>query len=380
VPKDQRKEESIYTPYLFPTRPYTAAEIAELAPECVGFGKITQTKPQSTWAKYVRAVRGVWVKPALLEDEVLETKKKTGKPQYRKRFRIGTQKKKSVVVAITNLLTEDSSWAATACNKPELTLDRYKRVSDLVNQALQVKPRPDYLLLPELSLPLKWVDSIANRLIRAGISLIAGTEYRHYERNEICSEAFLALTDDRLGFPSSVRIWQPKVEPAVGEDRDLTSKMGKSWRKPSRRRKPVYIHNDVHFGVMVCSEISNSKERVRFQGGVDALMVLAWNQDLDTFASLIESAALDVHAFTILVNNRKYGDSRVRAPAKEQYRRDLARIRGGENDFCVVVKLDIDGLRAFQSRAKRWPDKSDPFKPVPEGFTIRGSRKRLPPK
>ena len=81
MPKDQRKEESIYTPYLFPTRPYTAAEIAELAPECVGFGKITQTKPQSTWAKYVRAVRGVWVKPALLEDEVLETKKKTGKPQ-----------------------------------------------------------------------------------------------------------------------------------------------------------------------------------------------------------------------------------------------------------------------------------------------------------
>ncbi|MBU2966364.1 RNA-directed DNA polymerase [Amphritea sp. 2_MG-2023] len=380
VPKDERKEETIYTPYLFPTRPYSAAEIAELAPECVGFGKISEIKPQSIWAKYVRAMRGVWVKPALLEDEVSEVKLKTGKLQYRKRFRIGTQKKKSVVVAITNLLTEESAWAGSACNKPELTLDRYKRISELVNQALTIKPRPDYLLLPELSLPLQWVDSVSSRLVRAGISLIAGTEYRHYERGEIGSDACLALTDDRLGFPSSVRIWQPKVEPAVGEDRDLTSKMGKTWRKPSRRRKPIYIHNGVYFGVMVCSELSNSKERIRFQGWVDALMILSWNQDLDTFASLIESAALDVHAYTILVNNRKYGDSRVRAPSKESFRKDLARIRGGENDFCVVVKLDVDGLRAFQSRAKRWADKSDPFKPVPEGFEIKGLRRKLPPK
>lgn len=384
IPKGERGEESTYTPYIFPTRPYSAAEVAELAPACVGFGKITPIKPQSTWAKYVRAVRGVWVKPALLEDEIISTeekgKKGDHKPKYRKRFRIGTQKKKTVFVAITNLLTEDSAWAASACNRPELTLDRYKRIADLVNQALRVKPRPDYLLLPEVSLPLKWVDSIANRLIRAGISLVSGTEYRHFEDNQIRSEACLALTDDRLGFPSSVRIWQPKVEPAVGEDRDLTAKFGKVWRKPLRRRKPVYTHNGFSFAVMVCSELQNSKERIRLQGWVDGLMVLSWNQDLDTFSSLIESAALDVHAYTILVNNRKYGDSRVRSPAKQVFRRDLARIRGGENDFCVVVKLDIDSLRAFQSRAKRWPEENDPFKPVPEGFRPRGSRKKLPPK
>ena len=49
-------------------------------------------------------------------------------------------------------------------------------------------------------------------------------------------------------------------------------------------------------------------------------MVLNWNRDMDTFASLIESAALDFHAYTILVNNRKYGDSRVPSPAKVDFR------------------------------------------------------------
>jgi len=131
---------------------------------------------------------------------------------------------------------------------------------------------------------------------------------------------------------------------------------------------------------MICSELQNSKARVRFQGKVDALMVLSWNQDLETFASLVESAALDVHAYTILVNNRRYGDSRVRSPAKESFLRDLARVRGGDNDFVIAATLHIDELRAFQSRAKRWPQDGDKFKPVPEGFKLTKGRKKLPPK
>ena len=130
---------------------------------------------------------------------------------------------------------------------------------------------------------------------------------------------------------------------------------------PEKTPKPIYIHNGVNFGVMVCSEQQNSKARIRFQGAVDTLMVLIWNRDLETFASLIESAELDVHAYTILVNNRKYGDSRVRSPAKESFLRDIARLRGGDNDFIVAATLDIGALRAFQSRVKCWPEEDDKF-------------------
>lgn len=108
------------------------------------------------------------------------------------------------------------------------------------------------------------------------------------------------------------------------------------------------------------------------------MMVLAWNQDLETFSALVESASLDVHAHIALVNNRKYGDSRVRTPAKENHARDLCRIRGGQNEHVVIVDLDIDALRAFQSRATRWPSEGDPFKPVPEGFQIATYRKTTP--
>ena len=379
--KGSRKNDS-YLPYLFPTRPLNPAEISELAPECVGLPS-SSGKPQSfgaavTWAKYTQALRGVWIKPTLLATEQAANEKPSSK--RKKYLRIGTDRKDKVVIALTNIRTEDSDWSATACDKPNLSSKRYQKISDLVNDTLKLKPRPDYVLFPELSIPLQWLNSIAARLSAAGISLIAGTEYRHSDGNKILSEAVLVLADNRLGYPTFVKIWQPKLEPAVGEDKDLTVKFGKEWDKTKNAPKPIYIHNGVNFGVMVCSELLNSKARIRFQGAVDALMVLSWNRDLDTFASLIESAALDVHAYTILVNNRKYGDSRVRSPAKESFLRDIARLRGGDNDFVVAATLDISALRAFQSRAKRWPEEGDKFKPVPEGFKLQGDRRKLPPK
>lgn len=380
-----RKVHDSYLPYLFPTRPLSAAEISELAPECVGLPSASEQiqincPPTAIWAKYTQVLRGVWIKPSLLAAEQDANSKKQKKKPRKIYLRIGTDNKEKVIVALTNLRTEDADWAASACDKPNLSRKRYQKISQLVNHTLKLSPKPDYVIFPELSIPLRWLNSIASKLSKAGISLIAGTEYRHKGDNRVLSEAVLVLTDNRLGFPAFVKIWQPKLQPAVGEDKELTAKYGKEWYSSGKASKPIYIHNSFNFGVMICSELQNSKARIRFQGDVDALVVLSWNRDLDTFSSLIESAALDVHAFTILVNNRKYGDSRVRLPAKESYMRDIARLRGGDNDFVVSATLDINMLRAFQSRSKRWSEENDKFKPVPEGFKILGSRRKLPPK
>lgn len=380
----------IFLPYLFPTRPYSTAEISELAPECVGLPqnnkKFCNTSPTKIWARYCQAVRGVWVKPTLLAI----ANDNNDKLNCSRSLRLGTDSKDKVIVALTNLKTSQKDWAHTAANKTNLSLDRYKRISDLVNDILRLNPRPDYVFFPELSIPLEWVDSISSRLCAAGISIIAGTEYRHTASNKLISEALLILSDNRLGHYAFAKIWQPKLEPAVGEDKELTSVYGKAWDFARTKyktekgqfkvlKKPIYIHNNFHFGVMVCSELQNSKSRISFQGKVDALSVLSWNQDLETFSTLIESAALDVHAYTILVNNRSYGDSRIRVPAKQSFNRDLARVRGGENDFVVAATIDIKELRAFQSRSTRWTQEGDKFKPLPEGFTISKFRKLSPP-
>ena len=99
-----------------------------------------------------------------------------------------------------------------------------------------------------------------------------------------------------------------------------------------------------------------------------------WNKDTETFNALVESASLDIHAYIIQCNDRQYGDSRIRAPYKDSWKRDVLRIKGGTHDYCVTGNIDIQALRQFQS-SHRSPEK--PFKPVPDGFKIDPSRKVL---
>lgn len=87
---------------------------------------------------------------------------------------------------------------------------------------------------------------------------------------------------------------------------------------------------------------------------------------------LVESAALDMHAYIIQCNDRQYVDSRIRAPAKDSWERDVLRVKGGVTDYGVI---GVQTLRQFQS-SYRSPAK--PFKSVPDGFEIDFGRKILP--
>jgi len=137
---------------------------------------------------------------------------------------------------------------------------------------------------------------------------------------------------------------------------------------------PIYKHGEFHFGVLICSDLTNPNNRVRFQGKVDCLFVLEWNPDVKTFSFLVEGAAHDVHSFIVQVNNRTYGDSRVRAPFRVDYMRDLVRVKGGLSDTFVIAEIDYKSLRQFQKKGIMTDSKSK-FKPVPVGFNMSDSRK-----
>jgi hypothetical protein len=147
-----------------------------------------------------------------------------------------------------------------------------------------------------------------------------------------------------------------------------------------QRGLPIYVHGGLYFGVLLCSDLTNITNRRYFQGAVDALFILEWNPDVKTFSFLIEATAHDIHAFAIQVNNRMYGDSRVRAPYRDEHKRDLVRIKGGVSDYHVVSRIDFLPLRSFHRKGGGLYDKN--FKPLPIGFAISEERKgarTLPP-
>lgn len=279
-------------------------------------------------------------------------------------------------IAVASWKTQMASWTAAVMRMPDPDAERYARLCRLLDGVIAQPQHSRYLVLPELALPAHWFIRIARKLQGRGISLITGIEYLHASKARVRNQVWAALSHSGLGFPSLMIYRQDKQRPALHEEQELQRLAGlelrpdKAWKTP-----PLLQHGDLRFALLICSELTNISHRAALRGKVDALFVPEWNPDTETFNALVESAALDVHAYIVQCNDRQYGDSRIRAPFKESWQRDLLRVKGGITDYCVIGEIDVQALRQFQS-SHRSPAK--PFKPVPDGFEIDFGRKVLP--
>jgi hypothetical protein len=344
---------------LFATRPFSLPEMFTLNQA------VYEVSEQATLQAVVLAVRGFQLgeaAPKLDKHGVLQI------PNSQSQSRYG--------IAISSWKTKMASWKASVMRMTDPDVERYGRLCRLLDGVIAQPQRSRYLVLPELALPAHWFIRIARKLQGRGISLISGIEYLHANKARVRNQVWVALSHDGLGFPSLMIYRQDKQHPALHEEQELQRLSGlelkpdKEWKTP-----PILQHGDLCFALLICSELTNISYRAALRGKVDALFVPEWNPDTETFNALVESAALDMHAYIIQCNDRQYGDSRIRAPYKESWQRDLLRIKGGITDYCVIGEIDVKELRQFQS-SHRSPSK--PFKPVPDGFKIDFSRKLLP--
>lgn len=270
-------------------------------------------------------------------------------------------------IALGSLKTNRSSMQLAARGNPDRSLNRYKQITALVNNVLRTGENlPHYLLLPEISIPASWFYRIATKLMHKNISLIAGVEYLRIDQ-VVRNQIWLGLVHTELGFKSLAVYRQDKQRPAANEESYLWNldRIQLVPESPKWDTPPVVEHGKFKFSTLICSELTNTKYRANLRGKIDCLMIAENNPDLNTFNSLVEATALDVHCYVAQANNREYGDSRIRVPHKEPHKRDLIRIRGGLNDHFVIGEIDIHALRKFQSK-HRVPNGE--FKPLPDGF------------
>lgn len=348
----------------FPTRPIPMREITARAPSLLHDGEL--------FATVVRGLRGTWIPEhtelSLNPDtgdgpQELIIPNATNIPNWRPR------------IAITSIEVSDQEWAGAANGVPQLTLTRYRKLNAILDAVAASRPRSDYVILPECLLPRRWALQMVGKMLPRGVSVIAGLEYRPDTTtpNALHNEVLVALRTNFLGYPAGLFLLQPKRQPAWHERQLLADNFGKALAPPPAEslNHPVYHHQSFCFGVLICSELTDIANRVRFQGKVDALFIPEWNQDIESFATLVEASALDVHAYIVQANNRRYGDSRMRGPLKAPYLRDLIRVKGGLNDYFVVGEIEHVALRQFQSHAVPPSGDGVRFKPFPIGFPAR---------
>lgn len=360
---------SLPTPYwpplVFPTRPIPVSAITAQS-----FALLLRPDDFTT---VVQGLRGNWVPENLSLIGLTKSDIKEGVLE----LVISTSQSEPPTLphlALTSFEVTEDQWEKAVSGSPDLSLDRYRKLHQILNLASKAEPKPTYVLLPELAVPRSWMHSILRKMGGRNISLIGGLEYRADISDPTClhNEAVISLRSDYLGYESNLVIIQPKQSPAWEEEL-LLEKLGRIARSAasSFSSHPIYIHGDFAFGVLICSELTDMANRLRFQGKVDAMMIPEWNKDLVSFSTLVESAALDIHAFIAQANNRKFGDTRMRGPMKDHFRRDIVRVKGGENDYFVIAKIDYWALRKFQRNKTPPLGEDEIFKPFPKGFPER---------
>ncbi len=357
--KDYLKESALF----FPTRLFTPLDISIVLPNLKA----------KRFIKLINALRGT-------HSEVsYKNKQFESKLQVEDVCNKKLSNCKSVDVAITNFEVKDEYWKKSVIEQPIKTLERYSKIQHIVNDA--VRKKPDYLIFPELSMPQEWAWLISQKLLANNISLITGVEYIHTIKNIqeikqkiVHNSIMMFLVSDNIGFNYMKYFRQDKLVGAYQESIDLKN-IANINLKPNdkHKEKKIYKHGNFYFSSLICNELTDIENRFNLRGNIDCLFVIEWNRDIKSFNALVESSSLDIHAYIVQVNNRNYGDSRIRAPYKNDWERDIVQVRGGKHDYLIVGEINIEKLREFQSYNIS-PNKD--FKPVPTGFKMLKERKK----
>lgn len=348
----------------FPTRPLRVDEIPLVAPKVLS--------DSTLYRNAIKMLRGAGVASrATLGFQNVDDEDKLSQ------FSAPGKPRKIIRIAVTSVETTEEQFAAATLNKQDRSVERYMAFNGLINRILRESKRPDYIVMPELSVPLRWALRAARKLAMNGVSLLAGVEYsRDRATKKLRNDCLVSLTTHWPGYASNVVVLQPKFEPAHGERvllKGLLKRDGMFFQPTGTLKKPtVYGHRGFFFSTLVCSDLTNIQHRNELRGHIDALFALEWNRDTNTFSSLVESTANDLHVFVIQANNRLYGDSRIRAPAKDDFARDVVQVKGGVSDYYVLGEIDYNKLRTEQRRRVKKPH----FKPLPIGYQMSSQRRK----
>lgn len=218
-------------------------------------------------------------------------------------------------VAIANIKVERDNMFKSILSTPNTSSERRQKLFKLINQV--EKERCDLFVLPETSVPYRWLNLMAYQSQRRNIAIIAGLE--HWVNKHKVAFNFVAtiLPIQKKNYRTSLikirlknyysheekhilkgfRLIIPSEEPGNGHKKyDLFH-----WRK-------------VYFSVYNCFELANIEDRALFKGKVDFIVASEFNQDTNYFSDIGGSWVRDIHSFFIQVNSSEFGDSRIIQP------------------------------------------------------------------
>lgn len=281
--------------------------------------------------------------------------------------KINTSKLKKMKIAIANTNTSKDWLCKIMRDEPDRSIDRYKQLKKIVNQA--IVDGADLLLLPEAYVPLGWLGVLNKKAMENDMAIIAGVEHIKIKNSREGPAKVYNLTAVILPFKKDTYSYtnldfHSKVHMSPNEKEEIE---GYGGAPVEGKRYNMFVWKDVWFAPYCCYEFTSIRDRSIFQSYADLIVVVECNRDVNYFSSIIESLSRDIHCYCAQVNSSRYGDSRITQPTETE-RRDIMKVKGGVNDTVIIDSIDIKGLRDFQLKGHNLQAKDRRFKLTPPNF------------
>ncbi len=134
--------------------------------------------------------------------------------------------------------------------------------------------------------------------------------------------------------------------------------------KPSKEIYILSLPNFGNIGLAICADFYDIERYMVYQGRIQHLFLLAYNQDTESFNHLAESAARLIFCNVVICNTGYHGGSIAFSPRKKSYERVLYSHYGSKLCTVQTVELPVADLIEAQKSESGHPD----FKTVPPGY------------
>lgn len=284
-------------------------------------------------------------------------------------------------VALGHLHVDMSNIVGSIEGDANISTQRKMAFSQLLNDVVQhgarnPSKRIDLLVLPEVSVPHQWADFITKWAKNHKIGVICGLEHR-VDRNDYAWNELLAALpfESANGSIDCVPVRRLKRHYSPEETFQIENR---SLGVPNEKHRSLYQlfrWRGASFAVYNCYELASLEDRCLFKGKVDFIICSEYNQDINYFSNIVESAARDLHCYVVQVNCAQYGDSRVVSPSPTNFQNPL-RMKGGDNQTFLTMELQLSELRKHQTMKYGLQKESKLFKPTPPDFSTADAKQR----
>lgn len=262
-----------------------------------------------------------------------------------------------VNIAVANIRLEESNVKPDKKIKrnrwKNITLHYKGMLQDIFKETYKYnKPQdwkiPKILVLPELSIPIYWIDDIIRFSKRTQTAVIAGMQYI-YDDSGRAYNYVLTIFPFECG---KQRYKNAFVYIREKNDYSPIEKVGLAESKnfcvdTNVADYQIFNWKGINISAFVCYELTDIFARALLKGKCDIIAAPVFNKDTTYFSNIIDTVVRDLHAFVVQSNTSIFGDSRVTGPY-DRDSKDIFRIKGGENDNILVGTIDFLKYTEYQ--------------------------------